>query len=85
MKGQEASRMLSANAACCRAAVWVAGGRITTAFAALATNVLLARLLSPEDLGVYFLAFSLVQVGAGLGPLGLDHAVLRFLPESFWP
>ena len=85
MKGQEDLRLLSTKRRLLSGSVWVVGGRIATAFAALATNVLLARSLSPEDLGVYFLAFSLVQVGAGLGPLGLDHAVLRFLPESFWP
>jgi O-antigen/teichoic acid export membrane protein len=61
---------------------WATGGRVITAFTALATNALLARLLSPQDLGVYFLAFSIVQVGALLGSLGLEQAVVRFVAES---
>jgi O-antigen/teichoic acid export membrane protein len=61
---------------------WSSGGRVVTAFTALATNAILARLLSPQDLGVYFLAFSLVQVSALLGSLGLEQAVVRFVAES---
>jgi O-antigen/teichoic acid export membrane protein len=61
---------------------WASGGRILTAFTAVAINALLARLLAPQDLGVYFLAFSAVQVAALLGALGLDQAVVRFVAES---
>jgi O-antigen/teichoic acid export membrane protein len=48
----------------------------------LAANALLARLLSPGELGAYFLAYSLVTVGALVGTLGLDLSVLRFVAES---
>ncbi len=61
---------------------WATGGRMITAATALATNALLARLLSPQDLGVYFLAFSIIGVGALLGSLGMDQAVVRFVAES---
>lgn len=61
---------------------WASGGRAVTAFTALATNALLARLLSPQDLGVYFLAFSIVQLGALSGSLGLEQAMVRFVAES---
>jgi O-antigen/teichoic acid export membrane protein len=61
---------------------WATGGRMVAAFTALATNALLARLLSPQDLGVYFLAFSVVGVGTLLGSLGLEEAVVRFVAES---
>jgi O-antigen/teichoic acid export membrane protein len=48
----------------------------------LAVNALLARLLSPQDFGAYFLAFSLVSVGALLGTLGLNQAIVRLVAES---
>ena len=61
---------------------WATGGRFIVAFTAFATNALLARLLSPQDLGVYFLAFSIVGVGALLGSLGMDQAVVRFVAQT---
>jgi O-antigen/teichoic acid export membrane protein len=61
---------------------WATGGRGIVAFTALATNALLARLLSPQELGVYFLAFSVVGIGALLGSLGMEQAVVRFVAES---
>lgn len=61
---------------------WALGGRIASAFAVLAVNALLARLLSPRDFGAYFLAFSLVSVGALLGTLGLNQAIVRLVAES---
>jgi len=51
-------------------------------FTALATNALLARLLSKQEVGFYFLAFSLIQLGSLMGSLGLEKAVVRFLAES---
>jgi len=61
---------------------WATGGRIIVAFTAFVTNALLARLLSPQDLGVYFLAFSIVGVGELLGSLGMDQAVVRFVAQT---
>lgn len=61
---------------------WALGGRAVTSFTALASNTLLARLLSPQDLGTYFLAFSVVSLGSVLGSLGLNQAVIRFVAES---
>ena len=62
--------------------LWAFGSRFATAFTAFVTNVLLARLLTPEDLGAYFLAFSVVSVGSLVALLGLDQAVVRLLAES---
>lgn len=61
---------------------WALGGRVSLAIIGLATNALLARLLSPTELGVYFLAYSVVGVFAGLGALGFTKAVVRFVAES---
>ena len=61
---------------------WASGGRIAMVFTALATNALLARLISPREVGFYFLAFSVVQLGSLVGSLGLERAVVRFVAES---
>ncbi len=61
---------------------WALGGRVGTTLSVLATNALLARLLAPQELGAYFLAFSLALFGAQAGTLGLNQAVWRFVAES---
>lgn len=61
---------------------WALGGKVAAACTMLAVNALLARLLSPQELGVYFLAFSLVSLGAMVGSGGLSLAVIRFVAES---
>lgn len=60
---------------------WAFGGRLAMVFTALASNALLARLLSPQHLGAYFLAFSVVLVGGQWGA-GLGQVVVRFVAES---
>jgi O-antigen/teichoic acid export membrane protein len=62
--------------------IWALGGRIVTPLAILASNALLGRLLSPGALGNFFLASSLVSLGALVGSLGLSQAVVRFVAES---
>lgn len=62
--------------------IWAFAGRLLTSLGQLAINVLLARLLSPQDLGAYFLAFSVVALGAIAGTLGLNQAAVRFVAES---
>jgi O-antigen/teichoic acid export membrane protein len=61
---------------------WASAGRIVTVFTSLASNALMARLLSPQDFGLYFLAFSVVSVGAMFASSGLEQAVVRFVAES---
>jgi O-antigen/teichoic acid export membrane protein len=48
----------------------------------LVTNGLLARMLTPQEFGAYFLAFSIITLGAVLGSLGLTKAVVRFVAEN---
>lgn len=61
---------------------WALVGRTGAAFSQVAINALLARLLSPQDLGTYFLAFSVISLGSVAGWLGLDQAGVRFVAES---
>jgi O-antigen/teichoic acid export membrane protein len=48
----------------------------------IVTNGLLARLLSPQELGAYFLALSIVSLGAVVGSMGLPKTVVRLVAEN---
>src|ERR687897_3450894 len=61
---------------------WASGGRIGGAMLGIVTNGLLARLLSPQEFGAYFLALSIVSLGAVVGSLGLPKTVVRFVAEN---
>ena len=61
---------------------WAFVGKVFTALAQLAATALLARLLSPQDMGAYFLAFSVVTVGSMMGTVGMGQAGVRFVAQS---
>lgn len=48
----------------------------------LSLNALLARLLTLEEMGAYFLAISIITLSVSLGQLGLPQVVVRFVAES---
>ena len=52
---------------------WAFGGKMLVALTGLLSSALLARLLTPQALGTYFLAYSIVNVGTTLGALGLTR------------
>ncbi|BBL79338.1 hypothetical protein RxyAA322_11920 [Rubrobacter xylanophilus] len=62
--------------------VWVLGGKVFIAASGLLSGALLARLLSPRELGAYFLVYSLVLFGSMLGSLGLQGAATRLVAQS---
>jgi O-antigen/teichoic acid export membrane protein len=61
---------------------WAFGGKIGAATIGIVTNGLLARMLSPQEFGAYFLALSIVSVGAVVGSLGLPKTVVRLVAEN---
>src|SRR5829696_4869393 len=61
---------------------WASGGRIGGAMLGIVTNGLLARMLSPQELGAYFLALSIVSLGAVVGSMGLPKTVVRLVAEN---
>ncbi|MEK6749687.1 MAG: oligosaccharide flippase family protein [Pseudomonadota bacterium] len=61
---------------------WVFVGRIIGAPAGFAVNILIARLLSPHDVGVYFLMVSLVLAAVAVAQWGLQIAVVRLVSEA---
>jgi O-antigen/teichoic acid export membrane protein len=48
----------------------------------LISNGLLARILSPDELGVYFVAISLASTGALIGQFGMSQSVVRLVVEN---
>jgi O-antigen/teichoic acid export membrane protein len=61
---------------------WAFGSKILVALAGLISSALLARLLTPQALGTYFLAYSILSVGTALGALGLTGTVVRLVAEG---
>lgn len=53
-----------------------------TALSGFAVNALLARLLAPNELGAYFLIFSVVSFAALLAQLGMKQTVVRLVAEA---
>lgn len=52
--------------------------KVTGAGLGFLFSIMLARLLGSAGTGVYFLALTIVSIGATISRLGLDNAVLRF-------
>jgi len=63
-------------------ATWALLGRVAGAGGVMAVNVLLTRLLSPNDAGIYFLAFSMALLGSILAQSGLPATIVRIIPEA---
>ncbi len=60
-----------------------AAGKLITAASALGINAILARILTPEEMGAYFLIFSIVFVGALLSQLGVHQAIVKLIAASY--
>ncbi len=61
---------------------WTLVGRLLIAFISLLLSALLAKLLSPGDMGIYFLAFNLATFLAIFARMGLENTLLRFVSEA---
>ncbi|ABG04889.1 polysaccharide biosynthesis protein [Rubrobacter xylanophilus DSM 9941] len=70
-----AGRLLSGGA-------WVLAGKVFIAGSGLLSGALLARLLTPRELGAYFLVYSVVLFGSMLGSLGLQGAATRLVAHN---
>jgi len=62
--------------------IWVTGGFAINTLSALAIGALLTRLLSPEDVGLYFLAFSLALTMSSIVQFGMNRTVVRLTAKS---
>ena len=61
---------------------WALSGRIVSSASTLVANILLARLLSPEDMGYYFLAFSAVSIVVIIAQWGLGKGVVKLIASE---
>jgi O-antigen/teichoic acid export membrane protein len=61
---------------------WAFSGRVFLSVSALLLNVLLARLLSPAELGKYLLLFAFVSCATVFCQLGMAQAVVRFVSAA---
>src|SRR3712207_803362 len=61
---------------------WAFGGRIAGAVIGIITNGFLARMLTPQEFGAYFLSLSIISLGAMVGSLGLTKSVVRHVAEN---
>lgn len=62
--------------------IWAFFGKVITGFSGLLISALLARLLGPDELAAYFLAFSLVTFATFMVQMGLTQSIVRFVAES---
>lgn len=63
--------------------------KVVGAALAFGVNVLLARLMGVEDYGIYVYAYTWATMAALFGRMGVDNALMRFIPEYIeaeeWP
>ena len=62
--------------------IWAVAGRFGGAIIGIVTSSLLTFILSPEEVGAYNLALSIVSFGALVGALGLPKTVVRLVAEN---
>lgn len=65
-----------------RGSAWQLAGKVLTTVLGLLINALVARLLTPSELGGFFTVFTMVAIGATLAQLGLDRVVVRLVSAS---
>src|SRR5215216_6701592 len=62
---------------------WAFGGRIGGAMVGIVTNALVMRMLPTDpERDAYFLALSIVSLGAVVGSLGLPKTVVRLIAKN---
>lgn len=65
-----------------RGSSWVLFGKVLLAASGLGINALLARLLTPSEMGAYFLILSMTTVFATVAQLGLTQTIVKLVAES---
>ena len=62
--------------------IWVLVGFFINGVSGIALSALLSRILSPEELGAYFLSFSIVTIGSNIAQLGMARTGVRMVAAS---
>ena len=61
---------------------WAFLGKMLALFSGLIISTLLSRLLTPEELGAYYLTLSLTSVAVIVAQFGLNRTIVRLIAES---
>ncbi len=61
---------------------WALLGKASSVAAVVILNIFLARLIDSEELGIYFLVFSVVSIVSLLGQGGLNQIAVRLIAEA---
>ena len=61
---------------------WASGGKVVRSVSGLIINMLLARLLVPEQLGYYFISLSVATILALFARMGMGGALVRLIAEA---
>lgn len=61
---------------------WVVGSKVVSLLSALAFNGLIARILSPDDVGLYFVLVSVVSLAVMLALGGMARSIVRIVSRS---
>ena len=65
-----------------KSAGWALGARIAISIVSFILNILLVRLLTPSQLGTFFLTSSVVSVSALIGQLGLNRTIVQVIARA---
>ena len=61
---------------------WATFIKVLAALTGFLLNLVLVRLLSPSDLGAYFLIISLLAAASTISTIGMPQAIVRFITET---
>lgn len=64
------------------ASIWALLSTLSGSLGIVAVNVILVRILEPNNVGAYLVAFSVMTVLPGLAILGTNLSVMRYISES---
>jgi len=61
---------------------WIIVGKVGTVLFGLISSILLTRILSPHDVGIYDVALSVISVAIIIAELGLGRTTIRLIGEA---
>lgn len=61
--------------------LWAFFGKVFISLSSILTNAILARLLEPKDLGIYFAIFNVMIFLSTFANLGLNQAVIKYIAQ----
>jgi O-antigen/teichoic acid export membrane protein len=82
LQGGPASPPRSVRDTLVHGSAWVLAGKVLAAATTLASNAILARILSPEALGAYFVVATTVLFASVVGTVGGGFTTVRFVAEA---